>query len=190
MGVCRYQGDRLIRAYVRIQQQHLCPDGANVGLRHIKSWVKRLKIKMSAKDIKELYEKGSGGGREWDEGSVRAMYVALFQQQCDRIAEKRLVKAKGGITAKVLGDFVKNNGAQATLPQCESVIQRYSESKAKELNPIEWCEFLHSPDNDFRSPYLKFDRPYMDMDQPLAHYFINSSHNSCVFSTSAAVVLS
>eukprot|EP00035_Acanthoeca_spectabilis_P015186 m.301463 g.301463 ORF g.301463 m.301463 type:complete len:1340 (-) comp16307_c0_seq7:110-4129(-) len=173
-----YLGDALIRAYIKLQLQHLRPDGSHVGLRHVKSWVKRLKIKLSAREIKELYERGNSVSADWTEASVRAMYTHLFQEQCALISQLRLVKAKSGITAKVLGEFVKNNGGQATLPQCDGVIQRYAETGAKELNLHEWSEFLHSPDNDVRSPYLKFDRPYMDMDQPLTHYFISSSHNT------------
>jgi len=172
-----YLGDKLLKSYIRQQQSNLFDGGTHVGLRHIKSWVKRLKIKLSAKEIKEVYEKGASVGAEWSEASVRAMYTHLFSSQCDMIADQRLVKAKGGITAKVLADFLKSNGIQASLPQCEGVVERYAEGN-KELSLVQWCEFLHSPDNDIRSPYLKFDRPYMDMDQPLACYFINSSHNS------------
>lgn len=71
-----------------------------------------------------------------------------------------------------------DGGVQAAV-----VIKRYgtdTDVAKKELSPEGFARYLHSSDNDIRSRYLHMSqrKPYMDMDQPLAHYFINSSHNT------------
>ncbi len=87
---------------------------------------------------------------------------------------------------------------------CESIVRRYSVNSTLKVAQVprrnffcllftskpslcffpcltkkKFVEFLHSNENSIWNPL--HDTIHQDMTHPLAHYFISSSHNTCVF---------
>jgi len=187
----RYTSEKLWEAFKHREVSNLT---GNFGMKHFKFLLKRLHMKLSARECKDYLEKITdhadtvGNDALWQRMYDLMMHNhVMVPLKAMKEIKSRYTKSQplrpptadvtGGKEGWSLSKFKSYLAKNKTSVTAADAFKRYT-ANGKEMTPAEFMHFLHSSDNDVRQPLLLQRQTYMDMDRPLVHYFIASSHNS------------
>eukprot|EP00051_Salpingoeca_urceolata_P001921 m.45184 g.45184 ORF g.45184 m.45184 type:complete len:1344 (+) comp11763_c0_seq1:246-4277(+) len=150
----------------------------SLGLKEVKMWMQKLNYKIGNRDLKDLftqvdkYKQTLIGMAEFTD-----LYhlLADVQDLTREVASRQANPASETITAEEIHQFLQGQGDAVSLNDCRDICMHYGGDE-RGVPTRNFVEYLHGADNSIWNP--ERDSIYMDMNQPLAHYFISSSHNT------------
>ncbi|KPP56998.1 hypothetical protein Z043_125329 [Scleropages formosus] len=167
-----------IRGYLR--RADLNQDG-KMSYEEVKHLLQMINIDLSEQYARCLFKKcdRSADGRLDDEETEEFCRELLRRPELDHVFHQ--YSANGCVLSTAeLREFLRDQGEDASLVHAQSLILTYELNewarKNRFMTPNGFTLYMLSCENDV------FDREhthvYQDMQQPLAHYFISSSHNT------------
>jgi len=177
-----YSTDRLIsygiqRGWASMTQNHRRP-----GLREVKAWLQRVSCKMTNRETKELFTRANRSGRGYlSESEFQLLFWDAVQSLEPEFSFMlHDPKASDEVLAEdVQAFFRKHQGEDVALEECEELCHRYRGPDGR-FRLRNFIAYLHGIENSVFSPKHRYS-VYQPMDRPLAHYFINTSHNTYLF---------
>ncbi|XP_061079732.1 1-phosphatidylinositol 4,5-bisphosphate phosphodiesterase delta-3-A-like isoform X1 [Conger conger] len=170
--------DHWIRGYLRRADQN--QDG-KMSYEEVRRLLQMINIDLSEQYARSLFKKcdRSGDGR-LDHVEIEEFCRELLRRpELDSVF--RRYSGNGCVlTTAELRDFLGDQGEDASLDHAQSLILKYElntwAQKHQLMTQNGFTMYMLSQENDVFSP--SHAEVYQDMSQPLAHYFISSSHNT------------
>ncbi|KAJ8253784.1 hypothetical protein COCON_G00203960 [Conger conger] len=167
-----------IRGYLRRADQN--QDG-KMSYEEVRRLLQMINIDLSEQYARSLFKKcdRSGDGR-LDHVEIEEFCRELLRRpELDSVF--RRYSGNGCVlTTAELRDFLGDQGEDASLDHAQSLILKYElntwAQKHQLMTQNGFTMYMLSQENDVFSP--SHAEVYQDMSQPLAHYFISSSHNT------------
>nr|XP_046233650.1 1-phosphatidylinositol 4,5-bisphosphate phosphodiesterase delta-3-A-like [Scatophagus argus] len=170
--------DHWIHAYLsRADQNH----DDKMSYDEIRTLLQMINIDLSDQYARSLFQKCDQSA----DGRLDHSEIEVFCRELLRRPELDAVfirySANGCVLSTVdLRDFLKDQGEDASLIHAQSLILTYElnewAQKNQFMTPNGFTMYMLSKENCVFNP--EHARVYQDMKQPLAHYFISSSHNT------------
>ncbi|XP_026207789.1 1-phosphatidylinositol 4,5-bisphosphate phosphodiesterase delta-3-A isoform X2 [Anabas testudineus] len=170
--------DHWIHAYLsRADQNH----DDKMSYEEVQTLLQMINIDLSDQYARSLFQKcdRSADGR-LDHGEIEVFCRELLRRpELDAVFIR--YSANGCVLSTVdLRDFLKDQGEDSSLIHAQSLILTYElnewAQKNQFMTPNGFTMYMLSKENCIFNP--EHGRVYQDMKQPLAHYFISSSHNT------------
>uniref|UniRef100_A0A3Q1JT76 Phosphoinositide phospholipase C n=1 Tax=Anabas testudineus TaxID=64144 RepID=A0A3Q1JT76_ANATE len=147
----------------------------------VQTLLQMINIDLSDQYARSLFQKcdRSADGR-LDHGEIEVFCRELLRRpELDAVFIR--YSANGCVLSTVdLRDFLKDQGEDSSLIHAQSLILTYElnewAQKNQFMTPNGFTMYMLSKENCIFNP--EHGRVYQDMKQPLAHYFISSSHNT------------
>jgi phosphatidylinositol phospholipase C delta len=133
---------------------------------------RNLKLKMAAVDV------DNSGTLDYEE--FYNFYLALTKKLELEPLYKKFATSHPeiGMTAKEFGTFLTSQGESLSEEMLLKLYTAISSTKGAVVTLSDFCSFLIHPKLNTAYRPRDTDTIYQDMTQPLANYFINSSHNT------------
>ncbi|KAL2078620.1 hypothetical protein ACEWY4_026305 [Coilia grayii] len=171
--------DHWIHAYLK--QADLNNDG-KMSYEEVQTLLQMINIDLSEQYARNLFKKcdRSEDGR-LEHGEIELFCRELLRRpELDAVFQK--YSANGTVLSTVdLRDFLREQGEDASLVHAQSLILTYElnewAQKNQYMTPNGFTMYMLSKENVLFNPEHR-SHVHQDMKQPLAHYFINSSHNT------------
>lgn len=170
--------DHWIHAYLK--QADLNNDG-KMSYEEVQTLLQMINIDLSEQYARNLFKKcdRSADGR-LEHGEIELFCRELLRRpELDAVFQQ--YSANGTVLSTVdLRDFLREQGEDASLVHAQSLILSYElnewAQKNQYMTPNGFTMYMLSKENVVFEP--DHGRVYQDMKQPLAHYYIDSSHNT------------
>eukprot|EP00038_Savillea_parva_P017361 m.19984 g.19984 ORF g.19984 m.19984 type:complete len:1333 (+) comp3742_c0_seq1:562-4560(+) len=176
-----HTSDRQMVYWLKREWHSMAKHHHGPGLRDIKAWLQKVSCKLSNRETKELFSIVD----RMDQGSLsERQFYQLYAIASDALSPtfRFVVKEAGGkdiVSPTDLQAFLREHqGQDASVAQCTEIVKRYTGPDGH-FRVGNFVAYLHSMENAAFSP--RHRRVYQPMDQPLAHYFISTSHNTYLF---------
>uniref|UniRef100_A0A3Q1JMR6 Phosphoinositide phospholipase C n=1 Tax=Anabas testudineus TaxID=64144 RepID=A0A3Q1JMR6_ANATE len=165
--------------YPKIRQDSNHDD--KMSYEEVQTLLQMINIDLSDQYARSLFQKcdRSADGR-LDHGEIEVFCRELLRRpELDAVFIR--YSANGCVLSTVdLRDFLKDQGEDSSLIHAQSLILTYElnewAQKNQFMTPNGFTMYMLSKENCIFNP--EHGRVYQDMKQPLAHYFISSSHNT------------
>ncbi|XP_036408122.1 1-phosphatidylinositol 4,5-bisphosphate phosphodiesterase delta-3-A-like [Megalops cyprinoides] len=170
--------DHWIRGYLRRADQN--QDG-KMSYEEVKRLLQMINIDLSEQYARSLFKKcdRSGDGR-LDHVEIEEFCRELLRRPELDAVFRRYSSNGCVLTTMELRDFLGDQGEDASLEHAQKLILTYELNtwahKHQFMTQNGFTMYMLSVENDVFNP--KHAVVYQDMTQPLAHYFISSSHNT------------
>jgi phosphatidylinositol phospholipase C gamma-1 len=151
----------------------------SITIKDVKMWLQRVNFKISNRDLKEQFARVDPG--KTGMVTLQALEDLYHNILADLSDVCKMFKsyASTGKHTMTVDDLVKfmtreQGDKLFTKDAAKSLMKRFCPHGYFNLGHL--VEYLHGRENHVWN--LRHNMAYQNMDQPLAHYFINSSHNT------------
>eukprot|EP00040_Diaphanoeca_grandis_P044507 m.12537 g.12537 ORF g.12537 m.12537 type:complete len:1464 (-) comp9359_c0_seq1:177-4568(-) len=183
-----YTTHDMIQRYLLREWEHICPrKQLHLGLREVKNWFIRINCKLTNREVKEKFSEFAVLAPHTGECVFTFDAFCNLYRSLNRDLAAKCFAAVASVDPvdpeqeqEVLVDdllsFFRSNQNEPTITRstAKNIIKNYGEMNVLKLS--NFVQYLHSKENSIFNP--AHQKQYCDMTQPLAHYFINSSHNT------------
>lgn len=172
-----YTTTKLINRWlIRIWLELVDSTRSTLMFKEFKGLLRRIDFKAETREAKELFDsrtKDKGGQLDFE--GFRKLYHLLCN---DEYLHQRFAMFSGdSVAASTMSEILTSSlhgMSELTPEECDQVKKSFS--RGDKFHVADMLRYLHGKENTVQSP--KVVPVYMNMDQPLAHYFVSSSHNT------------
>eukprot|EP00054_Salpingoeca_dolichothecata_P031739 m.264485 g.264485 ORF g.264485 m.264485 type:complete len:1303 (-) comp27854_c0_seq1:245-4153(-) len=147
----------------------------SMTLKEVKLWMKDINLKLKNPEIKDFFSQVDKikmqiiGFHEFTELYHLLLDIPTLADHFSKYC------SKPSLGLEDVHKFFKDvQGEELSEAQAKTILTRFG--NGPHITPALFIEYLHSQENSVWNPAC--DKVHMDMTQPLAHYFIASSHNT------------